>query len=338
MLYRLRGEYCYGKQGSRSACALQDLNPPALSFACRLSDGGAYRVLEVSGEEVGAAEGGGSDGGSQCVAEFGAAGGVGGEGEGGLDVGVQRRSAEVGQAGVDEDGVAEAFVEGGADEGDGGHAHPEGFAGGGSTGLGEGVERDVDIVVMGHMGAPDGGEFDAFGGDAVVGEDGAEVGLEGGAAGFGADEAEAGLINGADDFCPGFDDAAGEFIGVVHGAEGEMSGAVLGGCGVNGEAVVEAERAEDDPGAGEDQGLFDEEAVVGGPVVGVDHEVVDGGGAGGVGVAEPTGLDGGGFVGHDVEFVHVGGAAEFDEHVEAVGGDEAGCIAVAESGGEAEAI
>ncbi len=168
------------------------------------------------------------------------------KGDGGIHIGVHRVDGEVAQAGIRQVAEAEAFEEGGSDQADGGNAHPQRLAGGGAAGLRQRVERDVDLVVIGHVAAADGGVGEAVGGDAVASEGAGDVVAEQSDAGFRAHHQEPAAGHAVQHPCPGRDRLGGKFVRVVHGAEGQQAGAVFRQARQD-RLVVEAETAETDP-------------------------------------------------------------------------------------------
>src|SRR5262245_19238535 len=100
---------------------------------------------------LGLAERMGADLRAQALAQRGTARSVGGEPGRDLHILLGRTRAQIAEPGVAEVAVAQALEEGGADQRDRGHAHPQALAGGGAAGVRAAVERYVDAVVMRQM-------------------------------------------------------------------------------------------------------------------------------------------------------------------------------------------
>ena len=131
----------------------------------------------------------------------------------------------VGDVGKDTDTAA---GDGGwAGEGDDGNAHPEGVAGGGAADIGEGVEGDVDFVVLVHVFWQ--GEFlnegHAVGGDSGIDEHLSDAIAVAASAGV---EDEMGVGDGGEDIRPGVQCCWRQFAEIVEAAEGDE---VFGGGG-----------------------------------------------------------------------------------------------------------
>jgi len=210
-----------------------------------------------------------------------------------------------------------------SEEGEGGGAHDEGFAGGGGACVWEGVEGQVEVVVGVEVflcGWGEGAEVEAGGVDVVLGEALEEFGFEFVVGEFGGFDEEFCVGALVEDFGPEVDGGGGEFFEVVEGAEGEGArriGFVDCGEGTLGGGWLVAEEA-----AGEADEFFGGE-VVGSGWVGdvVDESCVDSGEACGVAVADEGDLDGCGGGGEDGEFVSGEVACEFDEDVDVLGFD-----------------
>lgn len=292
------------------------------------------RGFESTGEGGGVAERAGAEAFAEVAAGGGETGKIVRGGHGETHVVGGCGGDPLGQAGVREEARADTGDVRRAGEGDHGHAHPEGFAGGGGAVVGERIERDVDAVVerevVGDREFP-AVEGETVGCDAVGGERGVQVGGDGGiaeAAGF-QEETRGG--QGAQNLGPECEDGGREFGEVVKAAEREGAGRG-GGQGVDGRGVVVGAVAGERRGQADELFGVQRFGLADGIAHGVGEAVVDRGESGGIGITDPRGLHRRGAAREDEEAVVGGVAGEIDQDVERVAADEIGGSVVIEVG------
>ncbi len=300
---------------------------------------GVIGVFEVGGEVGRVHDGGILQALAEGGAEIGEAGEIGGEGGGDVEVLVGSRGDEFREAEVGKHAAAEALGIGGAGEGDGGDAHPEGVAGDGVAVDGEGVEEDVELGVGGEV-VGEGefsGEGEAVRGDTVGGEEVEDAGLAERVFKAAGHEGEAGGGEAVEELGPGGEEGGGEFVEHVERGEGDVA---VDEGGERGDGRGEFWWAVAGEGAREAVECFGVEVVghAGGIDEGIGEAEVDGGKAGGAEVAEGGELERCGFPGEEGEAVVGGVTGEVDEDVDAVLADQVGSLRVSERGDVAPVI